>query len=93
MTLHGPFDVALCAEVEFTCPHRSLAWLEKECPLHPASDTAPGAAIITGGSLGIGLACALALAATGRSVVLLGRDPKRMAEAIASIPQPGHDRV
>jgi 3-oxoacyl-[acyl-carrier protein] reductase/bacilysin biosynthesis oxidoreductase BacG len=42
-------------------------------------------AIVTGGSAGIGLACARALYSEGVSVVIVGRDPARLAGAEASL--------
>jgi NAD(P)-dependent dehydrogenase (short-subunit alcohol dehydrogenase family) len=42
-------------------------------------------AVITGASSGIGLAAAVALARTGQEVVLLGRDPDRLAAAVAEV--------
>lgn len=45
-------------------------------------------ALIGGGSKGIGLACAHALASLGGSVTLLARDREAMAGACASLPRP-----
>lgn len=42
-------------------------------------------AIVSGGSSGIGLACAAQLAARGYRVALLARDPARLADAAAAI--------
>jgi NAD(P)-dependent dehydrogenase (short-subunit alcohol dehydrogenase family) len=42
-------------------------------------------ALITGGSAGIGLACATMLAGEGVAVAIAGRDPARLAAAAASI--------
>ena len=42
--------------------------------------------ILTGGSGGIGLACARALAARGARVALVGRDPDGLARAAAHLP-------
>jgi NAD(P)-dependent dehydrogenase (short-subunit alcohol dehydrogenase family) len=42
-------------------------------------------ALITGGSAGIGLACATMLAAEGVAVAIAGRDPARLAAAAASL--------
>jgi NAD(P)-dependent dehydrogenase (short-subunit alcohol dehydrogenase family) len=41
--------------------------------------------VVTGASSGIGLAAAVALARAGDDVVLLGRDPRRLAEAVARV--------
>ena len=40
-------------------------------------------AIVTGGSAGIGLACAQALYAEGVSVLIAARDEERLAQALA----------
>ena len=42
--------------------------------------------VIIGGSSGIGLACAAACAAEGAAVVITGRSPVRLAEAVATLP-------
>ena len=42
-------------------------------------------AIVTGGSAGIGLACAEALFAEGVSVLIVGRTPERLEQAVQSI--------
>jgi 3-oxoacyl-[acyl-carrier protein] reductase len=47
-------------------------------------------AVVTGGSRGIGLAIARALAEAGARVAVLGRDGERAAEAAASLPGEGH---
>lgn len=58
--------------------HRSgLGWLEGFGVRGPAS----GLAIVTGGSSGIGKACAAALLARGHAVVLIARDAERLAAA------------
>lgn len=52
------------------------------------------AALITGGTGGIGLHTACGLAAMGASVIVTGRDPRRGADAAAQIrAAAGHDRV
>jgi len=43
-------------------------------------------ALVTGGTSGIGLAVAKALAAQGAKVCVAGRDPTRLSEALAAIP-------
>ena len=48
-------------------------------------DLAGKTAIITGGSAGIGLACALALSAAGASVLIAARDEERLAHALQAI--------
>ncbi len=45
-------------------------------------------AIVCGGTLGIGLASATALAEAGASIVLVARNPVRLAATLASLPQP-----
>jgi NAD(P)-dependent dehydrogenase (short-subunit alcohol dehydrogenase family) len=45
--------------------------------------------VVTGGSSGIGLAAALALARAGDRVVLLGRDPERLRRAVAAVRDAG----
>jgi len=47
--------------------------------------TGPGAVLVTGGTSGIGLGIAAALAAAGRPVLLLGRDPERGEQALAGL--------
>ena len=49
---------------------------------------APGTALVTGGTSGIGRALCVALAARGLSVVLTGRDRARAEETRQSLPQP-----
>src|SRR5690242_7766335 len=46
----------------------------------------PKTALVTGGSRGIGLACAQALAAAGARVILAARDAAKLEEACAAIP-------
>ena len=46
-------------------------------------------ALVTGSTLGIGRAIAAALAAEGASVIVNGRDPGRVAEAVREIAGPG----
>jgi 3-oxoacyl-[acyl-carrier protein] reductase len=46
----------------------------------------PKTALVTGGSRGIGLACAQALAAAGARVILAARDAAKLEEASAAIP-------
>jgi NAD(P)-dependent dehydrogenase (short-subunit alcohol dehydrogenase family) len=46
-------------------------------------------AVVTGGSSGIGRAIAVALGQTGASVVLVARDPARLADATAELTQAG----
>lgn len=54
----------------------------------PASRTAPGkVAVITGGSRGIGLAMAQTFAVDGYSVVITGRDAKRLQAAASALKQ------
>ena len=48
-------------------------------------------ALVTGGSRGIGLAVATGLARAGASVVLVGRDPARVAEAVSALVADGLD--
>ncbi len=61
-------------------------------PSRPDADVdgAPKVAVITGGSSGIGLACARLLLARGYHVVLLARDPGRLERARAAL---GEDRA
>lgn len=47
-------------------------------------------AVVTGGSRGIGLAIARALAEAGAKVAVIGRDGQRAQEAAASLPGEGH---
>jgi len=49
-------------------------------------------ALVTGGSQGIGLASAIALAEAGATVTLLARDPDRLARALAALPTPAGQR-
>lgn len=48
--------------------------------------TSENTVLITGGSAGIGLAMAKALAATGNTVIVCGRDHKRLEQAKAAVP-------
>ena len=45
--------------------------------------------VVTGASSGIGLAAAVALARAGDDVVLLGRDPRRLTEAVSRVREAG----
>ncbi|MFC7532688.1 SDR family NAD(P)-dependent oxidoreductase [Actinoplanes sp. GCM10030250] len=45
--------------------------------------------VVTGGSSGVGLAAAEQFAARGDEVVLVGRDPQRLADAVARVRQAG----
>lgn len=45
--------------------------------------------VVTGGSSGVGLAAAKQFAARGDEVVLVGRDPRRLADAVAEVRQAG----
>ncbi|GIM92238.1 short-chain dehydrogenase [Paractinoplanes toevensis] len=45
--------------------------------------------VVTGASSGIGLAGAVALARAGDDVVLLGRDPRRLADAVSRVREAG----
>jgi NAD(P)-dependent dehydrogenase (short-subunit alcohol dehydrogenase family) len=49
----------------------------------------PRTVLITGGSSGIGLAAAVALARAGDEVILLGRDPRRTADAVTAVREAG----
>lgn len=48
--------------------------------------------VVTGGSSGVGLAAAKQFAARGDEVVLVGRDPKRLADAVTQVRQAGDGR-
>lgn len=48
----------------------------------------PGVAIVTGGSSGIGLAIAQALAGQGYAIALLGQTPARVDAAVQALPRP-----
>jgi NAD(P)-dependent dehydrogenase (short-subunit alcohol dehydrogenase family) len=48
--------------------------------------------VVTGASSGIGSAAAVALARAGDDVVLLGRDPRRLADAVARVREAGGRR-
>lgn len=48
--------------------------------------------VVTGGSSGIGLAAAEQLAAQGDEIVLVGRDPGRLAAAVARVREAGQGR-
>lgn len=50
-------------------------------------------AAVAAGSAGLGLASAIALAEAGAQVVVCGRDPDRLAAAVASLPGTGHAAV
>jgi daunorubicin C-13 ketoreductase len=45
--------------------------------------------VVTGGSSGVGLAAAKQFAARGDEVVLVGRDPRRLADAVTQVRQAG----
>ncbi|BCY06596.1 SDR family NAD(P)-dependent oxidoreductase [Actinoplanes sp. L3-i22] len=53
----------------------------------------PQTIVITGGSSGIGLAAAEQLAAAGDEIVLVGRDPDRLAAAAARVEAAGNGRA
>src|SRR5262245_48189171 len=48
--------------------------------------------VITGASSGVGLAAAEQLAAQGDQVVVVGRNPERLAAAVAKVRQAGNGR-
>ena len=54
---------------------------------------APGAALVTGGTSGIGRALCVALATKGLTVVLTGRDVARAEQTRQSLPQPERHHV
>jgi 3-oxoacyl-[acyl-carrier protein] reductase len=58
-------------------------------PWHPG--VAGGVALVTGSSQGFGFAAAAALAANGARVILNGRDPGRLEQAVAAIRGSGGD--
>lgn len=49
--------------------------------------------VVTGGSSGVGLAAAKQFAARGDEVVLVGRDPRRLADAVAQVSPAAHFRA
>lgn len=59
----------------------------------PPPDLAGGTAVVTGASSGIGRAIAVALAAAGADLWLLGRDERRLAEAAAAATRAGAGRA
>ena len=46
-------------------------------------------ALVTGGSMGLGLALVTALAEDGWTVIVDGRDPDDLASAVSGVPGPG----
>jgi NAD(P)-dependent dehydrogenase (short-subunit alcohol dehydrogenase family) len=59
---------------------------DTETPAAPATRLAARRVLVTGGTSGLGLAMASALAAAGASVALTGRSADRVREAAASLP-------
>ena len=51
------------------------------------------AAVVSGGTRGIGRATAQAFAEAGAAVTVTGRDPERLAETVASLPGSGHESL
>ncbi|MFC1899969.1 SDR family NAD(P)-dependent oxidoreductase [Chloroflexota bacterium] len=47
-------------------------------------------AVVTGGSSGIGLACAELLAASGANVAIIARDPERLTNAVKAVQKKGN---
>jgi 3-oxoacyl-[acyl-carrier protein] reductase len=58
---------------------------------HQLSRRDPGCAIVTGGSRGLGLGIAQALAATGRPIVIAARGRQDLRDATARLEAAGHD--
>lgn len=54
-------------------------------PSRPTPDNTTKAAVVTGGTAGIGLATAKALIKRGWRVLIVGRDPKRLGEALDAL--------
>ena len=62
-----------------------------ELPQLPSSSLAGKRALVTGGSSGIGLACAAAMAQSGATVVVAARNQQKVEETVAAISAAGGD--
>ncbi len=65
--------------------------MEMRLPRTPSFGLAGKRALVTGGSRGIGLGCAAALAEAGASVVVAARGAKALEEAVGAIRQDGYE--
>ena len=86
MLAPAPEPMVQTLEADASCPHSRTSRFEttqRTIPVHINLDGKT--AMITGSSAGIGLAIAIGLARAGARVILNGRNPERVRDAVAKV--------